>query len=79
MRVMNILIVEDEKSLANALFAKCVQVGLNPSLAPDGEAGLEAALKEKPDLILLDMLMPRMNGVDFMREIRKDPWGRVFL
>ena len=41
--------------------------------AVDGQAGVEAAIAEKPDLILMDVMMPRMNGFEACREIRKTP------
>lgn len=44
--------------------------------AKDGEEGLELALKEKPDLILLDVIMPKMDGMTMMKKLRKDNWGK---
>ena len=41
--------------------------------AVDGQAGVEAAIAERPDLILMDVMMPRMNGFEACREIRKTP------
>lgn len=43
--------------------------------AEDGILGLELIEKEKPDLVLLDLLMPRMGGVDMLRELRSAEWG----
>ncbi len=42
----------------------------------DGEQGLKLALEKKPSAILLDVMMPKMSGVDFLTRIRQDPWGK---
>jgi len=44
--------------------------------AKDGEEGLRMAPSEKPDMILLDMLMPKMNGLHVMEKVRADAWGK---
>ena len=62
-RKFSVLIVEDEVSLRNALRDKFIREGFSASDARDGEAGLEAALKALPDIILLDMVMPKMDGI----------------
>lgn len=43
--------------------------------AIDGEQGLEMAVKEHPDLILLDVILPKMNGLETLDNLRKDKWG----
>lgn len=69
----HILIVEDEIGLAEGLQA-CLNVeGYKTTIAADGRAGLEAARKIKPDLILLDILMPNMNGWDVCKILKTDP------
>lgn len=69
---MRILIVEDEESLAlrvkNVLESEHYQV----EVAFDGEQGLEMALTEEYDLILLDILLPKLNGLQILKEIRKE-------
>jgi DNA-binding response OmpR family regulator len=75
MNTPNVLIIEDEKPIANALLAKCAQRGLAPKIASDGEEGLKIALAENPDIILLDLMMPKMDGTEFMHRIRQDAWG----
>lgn len=71
-----ILIIEDEASLRNALHDKLVSEGFIVLEAGDGENGLEIALKEHPDLILLDIIMPRMDGFVMLQKIRLDVWGK---
>ena len=71
-----ILIVEDETSLRKALSDKLVRSGFEVYEAEDGEEGLEKALKEHPDLIILDIIMPKTDGETMMAELRKDSWGK---
>lgn len=71
-----ILIVEDEISLRTALCDKFRKEGFSILEAKNGQEGLAVALKEHPDLILADILMPVMGGLDMIREIRKDDWGK---
>lgn len=71
-----ILIIEDEMPIKNALCNKLYMEGFDTLDASDGEEGLEKALQEKPDLILLDVFMPKMNGKDMLEKLRKDEfWG----
>jgi len=71
-----ILIVEDEVDLREALVDKLGREGFDPRGAANGKEGLELALKEHPDLILLDIVMPVMDGMTMFNELRKDEWGR---
>ncbi len=70
-----ILIVEDEESLRGALHAKLGAEGFEVIEAKDGESGLNIALAEHPDLILLDIVMPKMDGFSMLEKMRLDPWG----
>ncbi len=70
-----ILIVEDEAPLLKALSKKFNNANLQVLEARDGEEALSIALKRKPDLILLDIVMPKINGLDFAKKIRQDKWG----
>jgi len=66
-----ILIIEDELPMRTAL-ADCLQAeGYRVLTAADGQAGLERALREKPDLILLDIMMPRLDGYALCSELRR--------
>ncbi len=71
-----ILVVEDEVAMLQALSAKLELEGFNVLKAEDGEKGFEVALKEHPDLIMLDIIMPKMNGIETLKKIRGDQsWG----
>lgn len=67
-----ILIIEDEEILSNLLQKKLVQEGYDVVAACDGEEGLETIRKENPDLILLDIVMPKMSGLEVMENMTKD-------
>lgn len=66
-----ILIVEDEKNINDILSYTFTQSGYKTLSAYDGTTGLEMCLKEKPDLVLLDINLPGMDGMDVCKEIRK--------
>lgn len=72
-----ILIVEDEVSLLNALRDKLTREGFVTLEAKNGEEGLEIALRDHPDLILLDIVMPRMDGMTMLKKLREDDWGKT--
>lgn len=67
------LIIEDEKILAEMYQDKFTQAGFKVILAIDSKEGLRLAKREKPDLIVLDILLPRENGIIFLEWLRKDP------
>lgn len=71
-----ILIVEDEAQLLNVLYDKLSLEGFSVLKASDGKKGLDIALSEHPALILLDINLPVMNGIDMLKELRKDPVGK---
>ncbi|OGH92792.1 MAG: hypothetical protein A2563_03940 [Candidatus Magasanikbacteria bacterium RIFOXYD1_FULL_40_23] len=71
-----ILIVEDELALLYALASQFDKKEFKVLQAVDGEEGLKTALKSHPDLILLDLLMPKMDGMSMLKELRKDSWGK---
>src|SRR5258708_13426340 len=70
MRGCRILIIEDEPALARGLKDMFVAKGCEVISAIEGEAGLGLALSAKPDLILLDIMLPKINGYEICREIR---------
>jgi DNA-binding response OmpR family regulator len=67
-----ILIIDDEKRLVSLVQSYRVQEGYRVVTAYNGKDALPVAQKEKPDLIILDIMMPEMNGYDFMRARRKE-------
>ncbi len=71
-----ILIIEDEIHIQKVLADNLLQENFSIYTANDGKRGLEMALQEKPDLILLDLVMPNMNGITFLQALRKHPWGK---
>ncbi len=71
-----ILIIDDEVDLRNALITALEYEGFGTRTAEDGEKGLEMALSEKPDLILLDIMMPKMDGTEVLKNLRADEWGK---
>ena len=71
-----ILIVEVELAYARLLRDKLVQK-YEVLEAPDGKKGLNLALQQQPDLILLDVRMPKMDGLDVLKNLRKDKRGKT--
>ncbi|MFL1460879.1 response regulator [Roseococcus sp. DSY-14] len=68
-----ILLVEDHEELWDFLSRRLKRRGFDVVLAHDGQAGLEAARREKPDVMLLDMNLPVMDGWTVARTLRQDP------
>lgn len=66
-----ILIVEDEKNIVDILSFNLGREGYDTLEAYDGEMGLKLALEENPDLILLDLMLPKMDGFDVCRAVRE--------
>lgn len=71
-----ILIVEDETSLLGALRDRFTREGFTVLEAKNGKQGLEIALSEHPDLILLDIILPIMDGITMLKNIHADAWGK---
>lgn len=71
----SVLIVEDDKQLLDALEEK-LESNFTIFEATNGEEALDAALKNHPDLILLDIILPKTNGMVVMQKLREDEWGK---
>ena len=71
-----ILIVEDDLDLLEVLRNKFILEKFEVFESADGKVGLETALNNHPDLILLDIIMPVMDGMSMLKELRKDAWGK---
>ncbi|MDR3558382.1 MAG: response regulator [Candidatus Pacebacteria bacterium] len=76
MNLKKILIIEDERSLREALVDVLRINNFLPLSAKNGKEGLILALKEHPELILLDLILPEMDGMAALKMIRSDSWGR---
>lgn len=68
-----ILIVDDEGETIELLQPRLEVAGYEVVCALGGEEGLEKARQEKPDLVLLDVMMPKLNGYQVCRELKRDP------
>jgi DNA-binding response OmpR family regulator len=66
-----ILIVEDDSFVVEVYSTKLLEMGYEVRVAQNGEEGLKMIDEEKPDLILLDIIMPVMGGVEMLEELRK--------
>lgn len=72
-----ILIVEDEASILRLLADQSREAGFAVLTAADGMEGLNTALTAHPDIILLDILMPKMDGLTMLKKLRADPYGKT--
>jgi CheY-like chemotaxis protein len=76
-RMKKILIIEDELSYLKLLREQLAKNGYEVTEAKDGKKGLAAAKLTHPDLILLDIRMPEMDGMTMLTELRKDEYGQL--
>lgn len=70
---VKILLVEDDPFLLSMYSAKLELEGFNVVSACDGEEGYQKGISERPDLILLDLMLPKMNGFEVLEKIKADP------
>lgn len=68
-----ILIIEDEKILAEMYRHRFTQAGFEVISASESRKGLSLAKKERPNLILLDIILPKENGIFFLEQLKKEP------
>jgi DNA-binding response OmpR family regulator len=71
-----ILIVEDEQALLDLLVEQFKSEDFDVISAVDGKQGLEKVKSVKPDLVLLDIIMPVLDGMSMLTEMRKNDWGK---
>lgn len=71
-----IAIVEDDQAISQMYRMKFEQEGYSVETAENGKLGLELSEKMKPDIILLDLMMPEMNGDKMLELLRKKAWGK---
>ncbi len=69
--IKKILVIEDDKFISEVYIAKLLKEGFETILIGDGETALERAREEKPDLILLDIFMPKIGGMDVLRVLKE--------
>jgi two-component system, OmpR family, response regulator MprA len=72
----HILLIDDDRALIEALKDKLEGRSYAVTIAYDGREGLALALAGQPDLIVLDVVMPQMNGWEVLDELIKDEWGK---
>lgn len=75
-KILIVEVIEDDKPLLSVLTERFNAEGFKVISAITGEEGLDLALKNKPDLILLDIVMPKMDGLTMLKKLRQDPWGK---
>ncbi len=75
--MIKILLVEDDSQMIRLYEQKLVKEGFEVEVAMNGSDGLEVALDTKPDLIILDLLMPKMDGEKMLESLREDDWGKM--
>jgi len=71
-----VLVVDNEKDLADSISTALEHEGFSVLVENGGKPGLATTLREHPDMILLDIEMPDMTGIEVLKELRKDDWGR---
>ncbi len=77
-----LLVVDDEQDIVDILRDKLVREGFEVVAAYDGKAALERIEKDDPDIILLDLMMPEMNGFEVLKEVRtkyREKWRPVII
>ena len=79
MSARSILVVEDEEAIAEAVRARLVSEGYGVEVVHDGPQALIAARAHRPDLVVLDLMLPGMDGLEVCREIQKDDWVPVLM
>jgi DNA-binding response OmpR family regulator len=72
-----VLLVEDNEAIRELYAVALVQAGFNILMAENGEQGVRFALEHHPDLILLDIDLPILNGHETAQKIRQDSWGKT--
>lgn len=72
----SILVIEDEADMRDAIATALDKAEFHVITAENGEVGYQEAIAHEPDLILLDLMMPVMDGQETLAKLRQHPWGR---
>ncbi|MFA6532681.1 MAG: response regulator [Patescibacteria group bacterium] len=72
-----ILIIDDDNNIVKMYLLKLSNSGYEAIYATNGKQGLEMAIQNHPDLIVLDLAMPVMDGMTFLKQLRIDLWGKT--
>jgi CheY-like chemotaxis protein len=73
MSTMKVLLIDDEAPIVAMYNEKLSKEGFNVLTAANGIIGIQIAKKERPDVILLDIIMPKLNGLDVLKELKNEP------
>ncbi len=79
MSAHSILVVEDEEDIAEAVRARLASEGFHVRVATDGPQALGIASAERPDLVVLDLMLPGMDGLEVCRELQRTEWTPVLM
>src|SRR3990170_1575038 len=82
MRAMSeqtVLVVDDEEAIAEAVRARLQSEGLNVVVAGDGAGALELARQHRPDVVVLDLMLPGMDGLEVCKELQRKEWVPVLM
>jgi DNA-binding response OmpR family regulator len=74
-----VLVVDDEEAIAEAVRARLENEGYRVLVAGDGGQAIETAARERPDLVVLDLMLPGMDGLEVCKELQRDRWVPVLM
>lgn len=80
--VYKLLVVDDDKDIRETLESRLLREGYEVSIASDGEEALVKVREDNPDVVILDLMLPKLNGFDVLKEIREkyiDKWRPVII
>ena len=72
---MSVLLAEDEPNIVESLSFLLERAGFEISVATDGQQALEAAPEQQPDVLVLDLMLPKLDGYEVLRQLRSNPKG----
>jgi DNA-binding response OmpR family regulator len=74
-----VLVVDDEETIADAVQARLQSEGYRVLVAGDGSQAIETAARERPDLVVLDLMLPGMDGLEVCKQLQRDRWVPVLM